>query len=146
MKRQRFSKAYTLIELLVVISIMGILLALSISGMQSARQASRDGSRKSGLEQIRSGLEMYKADCNSYPASLGTSLKGGGSPSTCPATNTYINSVPTDPNPTDRKYSYSSDGITYTLCAALEIAPSPAIDVSGCQSCTITCNYKVTNP
>ena len=65
------SGGFTLIELLVVISIMGILLALSVFGMQDARRASRDGKRKADIEQIRSALEMYKADCGKYPLTAG---------------------------------------------------------------------------
>ena len=78
----RKNKGFTLIELLVVISILGVLLALSVFGMQGARQSSRDGRRKADLEQIRSGLEMYRADCNAYPTTLVTTLKGTGTPST----------------------------------------------------------------
>jgi prepilin-type N-terminal cleavage/methylation domain-containing protein len=76
------NKAFTLIELLVVISIIGILTGLSIFGLQGAREASRDATRKAALEQIRSGLEIYKADCDSYPIgnSLSSPLKGTDSP------------------------------------------------------------------
>lgn len=142
---------FTLIELLVVIFIIGILLALSVFGLQGARLASRDAKRKSDLEAIRSGLEIYRADCDIYPVTSkivsGGSLIGTGTPSSCAAANIYISSVPTDPlNPT-QKYAYSSPTTTtYILCATLEQAPSPAMDVTGCGSCTTTCNYKVTNP
>lgn len=140
---------FTLIELLVVISIIGILLALSVFGLQSARQSARDGTRKTGLEQIRSGLEIYKADCGSYPLTAqvvgGSALTGPTGISGCTG-NTYISKVPTDPIPGTYSYAYSSDGVTYTLCASLEQVPSPAMDVTGCGSCTATCNYKVTNP
>lgn len=138
--------AFTLIELLVVISIMGILLSLSIFGMQAARESSRDGTRKSNLEQIRSGLEMYKSDCGEYPTgslTAGSSLIGDGSSANCASSNTYIGSIPSDPISSERNYSYTSDGITYTLCASLEQSSS---SVTGCGSCGTTCNYKVTNP
>jgi general secretion pathway protein G len=141
-------EAFTLIELLVVISIMGILLALSVFGMQQARQASRDGRRKADLEQIRSALEMFKSDCNKYyiGSALPSSLVGNTSySSTCLPANIYISQVPVDPLPSTNRYSYSSDGTTYVLCAALEQASS--MDVSGCGSCGDTaCNYKVKNP
>lgn len=146
MKIKKYNNAFTLIELLVVISIMGILLSLSIFGMQSAREASRDGRRKSDLEQIRSGLEMYKSDCGSYPTgslAAGSTLNGNNSLSSCQTSNVYISVVPSDPIPTERIYPYTSDGITYTLCAALEQTTS---SVAGCGSCGATCSYKVTNP
>lgn len=150
-KRTQISRAFTLIELLVVVSIMGILLALSIFGMQGARQASRDGRRKADLEQIRSGLEMYRSDCGVYPLTLsGTSLTGSGSSGSCSVDNVYIAKIPTDPLSTQTSsipYAYSSpNGITYILCSSLEQTPS-YIDNGGCGSCgSKTCNYKAVNP
>lgn len=148
-------EGFTLIELLVVIAIIGILIALSVFGLQGARQSSRDARRKADLEQIRSGLEIYKADCNSYPLSTGTgafSLPGSTTlTGTCPTSNTYISSVPQDSIPGEN-YSYkSTDGLKYYLCAALEQTPNPLPDTSNCASCTVNggataCNYVVTNP
>ncbi len=146
-------KGFTLIELLVVISIIGILVGLSVFGLQGARKASRDAVRKADLEQLRSGLGMYKADCNTYPATLdlssSTSLVGDGTSSpSCLATNTYIAATPVDPISPAARYVYiATGGITYTICAALEQPPSPVLDVSGCGNCGgSACNYKVTNP
>jgi prepilin-type N-terminal cleavage/methylation domain-containing protein len=146
--KHKFSlDGFTLIELLVVISIMGILLALSTFGMQNARQSSRDGKRKADMEQIRSGLEMYRADCGTYPATSELTF-GGSLTGDCPTSNTYINFVPQDPTPATAKYSYTSDGVTYTLCSTLEQRPS-SYDNTGCGSCavtTATCYYKAINP
>lgn len=146
------SSAFTLIELLVVVSIIGILIGLSIFGLQGARQSSRDAKRKADLEQIRSGLEIYKSDCNSYPltgkVTSGSSLVGlAGGIAGC-AGNTYISQIPSDPLATTNKYAYtSSDGVTYTLCAALEQIPSPTMaPAPACGSCTAACNYRVINP
>lgn len=143
------SSAFTLIELLVVISIIGILLALSVFGLQGARQSSRDAKRKADLEMIRSGLEIFKADCDKYyiGSSLPSTLVGIPSyGSSCLASNTYISKIPVDPIPATYSYAFSSDGITYTLCASLENPPS--LIPTGCVgSCGGTgCNYKVTNP
>lgn len=140
MKNKSLNSGFTLIELLVVISIIGILIGLSIFGLQGAREAARDARRRGDLELIRSGLEIYKADCNTYPTSLGSSLIGSGTPASC--TGTYIAEVPTDPSP-DRAYYYSSDGVVYELCAALEEGGEDTCSGScGGQ----TCNYKITNP
>lgn len=140
------SSAFTLIELLVVISIIGILIGLSIFGLQGARAASRDSKRKTDLELIRSGLEIYKADCNKYPTALSTSLVGDGSTTSCSTSNTYISQVPSDPISPNAAYLYISDGVTYSLCAALEQG-SGTVTCGGSSSCgSITCNYKVTNP
>lgn len=139
-------RGFTLIELLVVISIIGVLIGLSIFGLQGARQSSRDSQRKADLELIRSGLEIYKSDCQEYPTTLSSSLVGTDAPpSTCSTSNTYISKIPTDPQTPTRIYYYSSTGTIYTLCTSLEQV-SGGGGVTGCGSCGTTCNYKVTNP
>lgn len=143
MKKER-QKGFTLIELLVVISIIGVLIGLSIFGLQSARESSRNSTRKADLELIRSGLEIYKADCNNYPltSELGATLTGSEtSGTTCLTSTTYIAEVPVDPLPS-QSYYYASDGVTYELCAALEDEGDDTC--SG--SCGEECNYQVTNP
>jgi type II secretion system protein G len=145
--KRTFLSAFTLVELLVVISIIGILIGLSVFGLQGARESSRDARRKGDLELIRSGLEIYKSDCDKYPTTaLSTSLVGSGTPLSCAVANTYIQKIPTDPLYPNSSYIYSSDGVTYRICATLEQAPSPAMDITGCGSCVTACNYKVTNP
>lgn len=146
---RRTESAFTLIELLVVISILGILLALSVFGLQGARESSRDGKRKTDLEQIRSGIEIYRADCDGYPTSLpaaGAALVGSGTKSTCPSSNVYISSMPADPVPLTHSYLYSSNGSTYEICASLEQGEG-AVTCGGNSNCGgSTCNYKVVNP
>ncbi|HKC04339.1 MAG TPA: prepilin-type N-terminal cleavage/methylation domain-containing protein [Patescibacteria group bacterium] len=149
---------FTLIELLVVISIIGLLIGLSIFGLQGARKSARDAVRKSALEEIRSGVGIYKADCNKYPVSnpaknpltaFGTSLKGDGvSSSACLVSNIYINKTPVDPSSPNSDFLYWSDGVTYQICATLEQNVGGAtVTCGGSSSCgSATCNYKVENP
>lgn len=141
--------AFTLIELLVVISIIGILVAISIFGLTGARESARDARRKADIELIRSGLELYKADCNTYPNSItfGGSLIGSGSPSSCSSSNTYISEIPQDPIPSIRDYRYSGTSTTYEICTSLEKEGLTTVSCGGSSACgTQTCNYKVTNP
>lgn len=149
-------KGFTLIELLVSISIIGILIGLSIFGLQGARESSRDAKRKSDLEQIRSGIEIYKSDCQKYPSgsghassvlpNSGNSLLGDDSTTSCLSSNTYISQVPADPLDPNRVYLYSSSGTTYEICAALEQGTG-SVTCGGSSSCgNAACNYKVTNP
>lgn len=135
---------FTLIELLVVISIIGILIAVSIFGLSGAREAARDARRKSDLQLIQSGLEIYKADCNIYPASLGTSVVGSGSPLTCAVANTYISLIPSDPIVTNL-YRYAITASGYEICTSLEQGTG-TVTCGGSSNCGKTCNYKVTNP
>lgn len=147
-KKIKIIKGFTLIELLVVISIIGILVAVSIFGLAGARESSRDARRKADLELIRSGLELYKADCNAYPAALvfDSSLVGSGTPTSCAVTNTYINTVPLDPIPTSRGYKYAQTASGYELCASLEQG-TVTQTCGGSSDCGgSTCNYKVINP
>src|SRR5512135_3043511 len=115
-------KAFTLIELLVVIAIIAILVGLSIFGLEGARRSSRDARRKTDLELIRSGLEIYKSDCNGYTLAnvaddpltvFGTTLTGSGDPISCAVGNVYISQVPKDPTSPASGYLYFSDGSTY---------------------------------
>ena len=133
-------EGFTLIELLISITIIGVLIGLSLFGLTGARKSSRDAQRKANLELIRSGLEIYKADCDIYPASLGVTLVGDDSTPSCSSSNTYISAVPVDVLP-GQSYYYGSSGSTYELCATLEKGGSDTC-VGGCA----TCNYRVVNP
>lgn len=142
--------AFTLIEVLVVLSIIGILISISIFSLQSARSSSRDARRQADLELIRSGLEIYKADCATYPSAplpAGT-LFGSGTPTTCATTNKYIEVLPKDPmNPTRVYYYNRLTGTSYELCAALENTPTTLLLPTDCTGgCGVTCNYKTKNP
>ena len=154
---------FTLIELLVVMTIIGVLAALSLFALSGARESARDGRRKSDLEAIRSALELYKADCNSYRSASGNvttaldtdggaavRLIGIGSPTSCALSNAYLERIPND-TLTGRNYYYSSNvsGTTYQLCAYLEQPPtSPDSCSGGLSNCGLgyTCNYRVNNP
>lgn len=138
------TSGFTLIELLIVISIIGLLSGLSIFALQGSRESSRDARRKADLETIRSGLELYRADCDTYPAGSGNADTVLGDPFTGSVgscnSNTYIEDVPEDPR--SGSYFYSSAGDSYRICAELEDPPASPDTCTGCASC----NYRVTNP
>lgn len=124
---------FTFIEVLVVTTIIAVLTMIGVTNFRVANQKARDGRRQGDLQQIRAALELYRTDENIYPTSLSL------------LESSYIGTVPTDPT-TGRLYPYTSaTGVTYTLCAALELGTDT---VTGCGSCgtDITCNYKLTNP
>lgn len=144
-------KGFTLIELLVVISIIGTIIGFAFVAFQETKKSARDTQRKADLEDIRSSLEVYKADCGDYPSSVptpnsGSSIKGDGSPASCLSNNTYMYTVPSDPS-VGRSYYYGQpiNSLSYELCAALENIPSGTLPTCG-ESCGETCNYKVKNP
>ena len=143
-KKKQFG--FTLIEVMVAVSIVAILTVLSLSSISGVRKSSRDGKRKADLEQVRSALEIYRSDCQTYPASLPTptgALVGSGS-GNCLATNTYLSTMPSDPISGTYNYYYNRSGTnTYSVCAYLELGGS---GVSGTCGSGITCNYCLTNP
>lgn len=132
-------RGFTLIELLVVVSLIGILMGILLVSYQGTRKSARDGRRKADLEQIRSALEMCRTDKGSYP--VGTSISA--ITSFC---SSYLPSAPPDPLDPTYIYKYSSDGVTYSLCAYLETGSGNA----GCGTCdaagSVNCNHKVINP
>ncbi len=129
------NRGFTLIELLVAMTIASVLMGLALVSYQGARKSARDGKRKTDLEQIRSALEMCRADIGSYPDSL---------PGAC---SNYL-SVPTDPLSPTYQYRYNGSANSYTLCAYLEtgavITNCPGDCGGNCGS--IACNYKTCNP
>lgn len=132
-------RAFTLIELLVVMAILGILATVGIGNFMTAQMKSRDARRKSDLEQIQKGLEMYMADHGTYPPSAtgrintGTSLDWTSNPTFSDTKGTvYMQALPSDPSG-KYQYCYVSTGTTYQLYAMLENGRDPGIN--GTHSC-----------
>lgn len=119
-------EGFTLLELLIVIVIIGILAVLIIPNLVSGPQRARDSQRKSDLRNIKTALETYYNDNNSYPTAGGASC----TPSTCLATPlqpNYMKTVPNDPK--------GGQNYTYT--------PSPASCAAGaCTSYTLSANLE----
>lgn len=134
---------FTLVEILVTATIIGLLSTIGVTGFQAITRSGRDAIRRSDLEQIRSALEIYKTENNSYPITS----------STCVAdlSSSYINSYPADPKPLTARYCYTKlTNLTYILCAHLENGDASDYNcdnnVDTSQDCTLNCNYKVVNP
>lgn len=60
-------KAFTLIELLVSIAIIGLLAAISIIALNSARARARDAKRVADIKQMQTAIEFYYNNHGYYP-------------------------------------------------------------------------------
>ncbi|MBU1167588.1 prepilin-type N-terminal cleavage/methylation domain-containing protein [Patescibacteria group bacterium] len=80
MKKQ---KGFTLIELLVVIAIIGILAAIVLVALNSARVKARDSKRAGDISNLKGAMELFNDESGSYPVYLGTgatTVNDAGSP------------------------------------------------------------------
>ncbi len=142
------NKGFTLIELLVVISIIGILAAMTMTGLAAAQKNARDAARKSDLNQYRIAVESYNANNGSYPNSTIPSQNGNSQANTgiwgasSVLINEYIAEEIADPRAgsstcfngaTACQYNYFSDanGNAYVLWANLENSGSWEICSTG---------------
>lgn len=93
-----------------VIAIIGILAAVVLVSLNSARSKSRDARRIADVRQIQTAMELFYNDNTSYPDD------GGVTPTMTdgtPAFNTYLVTWPTAPAPEDGTCTAAQNTYTY---------------------------------
>jgi prepilin-type N-terminal cleavage/methylation domain-containing protein len=106
--RNNDNRGFTLIELLVVIAIIGILSAVVLASLNTARAKGRDAARQTAIHNIQIALELYYSVNGQYPLSGGAiSPNSGWSSSNDSSWTTletalapYISKLPQDPSQT----------------------------------------------
>jgi prepilin-type N-terminal cleavage/methylation domain-containing protein len=122
-------RAFTLIELLVVIAIIGLLAAVVLAALSTARNNGADARRVADLKGVQSALQLYSNNHNgNYPSTSDTwysqcSIGGIAVQSTANAvipglvTDGDIGSIPSDPQMNSSSgtccYMYRSNGSDY---------------------------------
>lgn len=135
---------FTLIEILVAVTIFMMVVGIAAVNYRSVNRRARDGNRQADLEEIRTKLEIYRADnpATGYPNPAWSDLQSALVP-------TYIPVLPQDPRPSQYTYYYNATATIYRLCAFLEGGgTSPCIPTAG--TCGLVggeaCNYCVCSP
>lgn len=111
-------KGFTLIEVLVAVTIIAVLVSIGVVSYSSVNKRSRDAKRKGDVEQLRSALEMYRADIGSYP-NLGGGSWVDASGLSVTLVSAYLPAIPSDPKGTQYHYKATSLYV-YCLSALLE--------------------------
>ena len=134
---------FTIVELLVTVTIIAMLSVIGFTGYQAVSRGGRDALRKSDLEQIRSALEIYKSENNTYPTVSTACIADNLSPD-------FVNPYPQDPKQGLYTYCYYPSATTpilsYELCAHLENGDSTTDNCGTASNCGSNCNYSVVNP
>lgn len=146
-RAHNLQKGFTLIELLVIISIIAFLAAAILTALSLARSKGRDTKRVADVKQMINALDLFLANCNSFPIAsslvldstkqlyTGTSCgtltgtSGNGGFGTTPSGNVLVNPLKSSPLPpdsstcatgTNNSYIYNSAaGTSYTLTFCL---------------------------
>lgn len=135
-RTKRIHQGFTLIEVLVSVTIVAVLVAVGVVSYGNVNKRSRNARRYSDIEQIRSAMELYRADAGKYPqyATADNAWADvSGIPDLVPSG--YMPAIPQDPSGSDpylirMTNKVGSDFFGYCIAGAVEAAVSAQCDTS----------------
>ena len=144
------TRGFTLIELLVVIAIIGLLAAIVLASISSARAKARDTRRKMDLRNLQTALTLYISDHNVPPPNPGVDGACGANFVTALTplvTGNYISALPQDPSNSDGYcyFDYDTERATIGALVATTLEtldPTTEAPSGSCRPFTINwCSY-----
>ena len=124
---KRLQKGFTLIELLVVIAILGILAAVVLINVNSARNRAREAAIISALAQIRSDKEVnFTTSYQTVGGQVLTTISSNGGSSPLIENNTITSYMVASVLPTGGFYCVDSKG------ASRKVTTAPLASMSEC--------------
>lgn len=143
--------AFTLVEVLVVVLIIAIIATLAMTSYTGIRRKGRDAKRVSSINTLQSALLLYYNDHGVYPDAItaGMPLKNTTN------TKTYLDEIPTNPQPrtdhncpdSDFIYYVSTDKKSYSLtgCIGSDNDPNKAQLIFGQTEGIFKCGDQITD-